>query len=481
MIERVAVRDELVVMPPMTEVGGILPADILADDHQRSDWLAQTLRQPGSARLALYVPHDWLPTSQQAEYREAYLDAWWGCLADTDCRGDFVDGDNGEDSDLDQAPRVAKAAHLAPILGRAGILSASDVEYITSGTDSDILRASFADTDRPASTAQQATLGDLPQLVASANQAADDPTITEARSRWLRQAGLHTVVRDVARGVGRPTAEQLMYSDNNIERQVALRALALDARAGGDLTATLPWMLRQRQHDDIAVRQQADTALRHLYNSGKLPEFMDMPQLAGELSANLRFMPAELQQARAAAEQISQRPELKEVLYPVVMLGGSRLKGYGDETADIDMALLARPGARLPDGLLATAFTGWQPTIVPSTMAEHGLHVDPLWSNLLFNAVWIGEKTEIDELRQAVATMYHTPLDKHIARRRLEQDVLQYRLLHKGYERHYPVQADNTLIAPDGIDSQSTFWDPGYRRLATRLFAEKVRLPTIAN
>lgn len=69
------------------------------------------------------------------------------------------------------------------------------------------------------------------------------------------------------------------------------------------------------------------------------------------------------------------------------------------------------------------------------------------------------------------------PFERYVALRRLEQDALQYRLMHKGYEYHYAVRADDVTLPQDGIDSGSTFWDEGYRTLATRLFAEKVRLP----
>ena len=66
--------------------------------------------------------------------------------------------------------------------------------------------------------------------------------------------------------------------------------------------------------------------------------------------------------------------------------------------------------------------------------------------------------------------------------RQLELEALQYRLMHKGYSRFYPLNAmaettktQNSFL----IDSESAFWDSGYRRLATKLFISRVFLPAI--
>lgn len=484
---RLQARTELTIVPPQVEEGAVVACE-WEDAAARSELLTNLLEEPDTARIALYIPEEWLPVDSQPRYREAYLDAWWQTLGHIDYRGDFVDGDIGEIDSVEPVPQLAKAAHLAPMLGRAGLITASDVAYITSGTNSDVLRASFADISRPARAISQATLHDVPTLLMAVNQAADEPGITDARSRWLRESGMQAIAREVARSTDWQTAERLLHASSGLERQIALRALALHGRTGSSrLTTVLPGILRQRQHDDIQVRRQADVSLRHLYNSGALPEGtleaegMDLPQLAGNLSANLRFMPEEVALARAAARRIGQQEDLGRLLYPIAMLGGSRLKGYGDESADTDIAVVARPDAVLPDTLPELLFDGLTPTILQTSEMPQGLYIDPVWSNLLFNAVWIGDKATVSELQRATITMYDTPIDRYVALRRLEQDVLQYRLLHKGYERHYPVRADDTLIVPDGIDGQSTFWDSGYRRLATQLFAEKVRLPTIPN
>jgi hypothetical protein len=69
-----------------------------------------------------------------------------------------------------------------------------------------------------------------------------------------------------------------------------------------------------------------------------------------------------------------------------------------------------------------------------------------------------------------------------IARRqsleRLEQDLLQYRLMHKGIKRIYENASENTQYFTD-IDGASAFYDHRYRRIASQLFAKYVFLPQL--
>lgn len=227
---RLQARTELTIAPPQVEEGAVVACE-WEDAAARSELLTNLLEAPDAARIALYIPEEWLPVDSQPRYREAYLDAWWQTLGHIDYRGDFADGDIGEADSKEPVPQLAKAAHLAPMLGRAGLITASDVAYITSGTNSDVLRASFADISRPAGTISQATLHDVPRLLTAVNQAADEPGITDARSRWLRESGMQAIAREVARSTDWQTAERLLHASSGLERQIALRALALHGRA----------------------------------------------------------------------------------------------------------------------------------------------------------------------------------------------------------------------------------------------------------
>jgi hypothetical protein len=62
----------------------------------------------------------------------------------------------------------------------------------------------------------------------------------------------------------------------------------------------------------------------------------------------------------------------------------------------------------------------------------------------------------------------------------MERDSLQYRLLHKGFARYYPISSPMNTLHGDGIDGASAFYDPRYRRIATELFIRRVFLPNLS-
>ena len=61
----------------------------------------------------------------------------------------------------------------------------------------------------------------------------------------------------------------------------------------------------------------------------------------------------------------------------------------------------------------------------------------------------------------------------------MERDSLQYRLLHKGFERYFPIQSPMNTVHGHAIDGQSAFYDSRYRRIATELFIRRVFLPQL--
>ena len=111
----------------------------------------------------------------------------------------------------------------------------------------------------------------------------------------------------------------------------------------------------------------------------------------------------------------------------------------------------------------------------------------PGWMYVLFGALWFGEKESIRLLhRQLLCTYFtppHTTLDGKPTYERwleeMERDSLQYRLLHKGFERFYPIQSPMDTLHGNVIDGQSAFYDTRYRRIATELFIRRVFLPRL--
>jgi hypothetical protein len=219
-----------------------------------------------------------------------------------------------------------------------------------------------------------------------------------------------------------------------------------------------------------------------------------------------KFLKNDLDELKVLVKSIESDPELSEYLYPTIILFGSKIKGYGAITADMDIAILVKPSSS-PENrsklkrLIAQKFSheNIKGKVVEFWLEEdHGeLNVtdflnpdsglaDSGWAHVLFEGAWIGDETIIKELHQKLLPGFLYSKDKTIdgadARgiwlEEMERDTLQYRLMHKGYARLFPTLGINTKHA-DQIDGQSAFYDSGYRKLATKLFVTKVFLPQI--
>lgn len=204
---------------------------------------------------------------------------------------------------------------------------------------------------------------------------------------------------------------------------------------------------------------------------------------------------------------IESDPELAKYLYPVVILFGSRIKGYGAANANLDVAVFVKPDTPMEQrtqmqGLLKRILTGEkiQGKALEFWLAKKGndLYVrdfpnqdislgDSTLVYVLFQGVWCGNDVSIRELHGNLLTGYLYSREKKTGERdsrsiwleEMERDTLQYRLMHRGYARFFPEQGGVRTAHSDRIDSRSMFWDLGYRRLGTKLFATKVFLPQL--
>lgn len=100
---------------------------------------------------------------------------------------------------------------------------------------------------------------------------------------------------------------------------------------------------------------------------------------------------------------------------------------------------------------------------------------------------WCGDRGAIEELYKKLMPGYLYSKGKtidgeaarHLWLKQMEHNTLQYRLMHKGYQRFFPEQGGIHTAHSDEIDGDSTFYDSGYRRLATKLFLDRVFLPQL--
>lgn len=232
--------------------------------------------------------------------------------------------------------------------------------------------------------------------------------------------------------------------------------------------------------------------------------------LAGPFSKNLKLMKEEIGDISRMLASIGTNHELSKFIYPVVLIYGSRLNGYGEQSADIDLGVFIRPKtpldkrAKLKELLKAT-FSHEKiksHEIVEFWLKEKGdllnireikeLDSDlsfgkALWTYVLFGAAWMGDKKIMLELYKRLLVPYMRDNGQMIGKHRtrdlyiedMEHSALQYRLMHKGYGRFLPRYIGISAPSADRVDGKSMFWDSGYRQLATKLFISRVFLPKI--
>jgi hypothetical protein len=488
--------------------------DLLADDE--------------SARLALYIPFEFLPTTEWkppstalqtavAQFKESYLGAWYKLLNVHDVRANFMDGDVLEEQyRTNDEARVVKATHLLPALLSRQLISEATVQDILAHTDDPVLRQSLIeglsawhDTPPPPSAPP------YPQ----------PPYNSERRQEWLTQKQQDEAMRKAAMNIA-----ETIVDEGLTEGLVALMALSgteilksriavtglyeainqmaqTDAKAAAALFAQSSDMLRQLGSTSDETRAHLAAMYRklyrlHIFNEEQAAAFgVDLPHVAGPFSENLAHLEVEFTALQQLVEKAAVDPELSRYIYPVLTVGGSRVKGYGTPASDIDINVFIKPDVPESEkqqvrSLLTTLFEGYEPIEFwldktdgsltvrnPSTFDAH--QADVYWTHSLFTTAWVGAKAAIYELQQQLLPVYFRAGDapaasaRRLYLERLEQDVLQYRLMHTGFERQYPLRSRPHWSYSPAIDGHSVFYDPGYRLVATKLFINTVFLPKI--
>jgi hypothetical protein len=256
---------------------------------------------------------------------------------------------------------------------------------------------------------------------------------------------------------------------------------------------------------------EIETALGHLLQHGlatdadylkfghRLPQ-LDAPFDKGsDIARELRGFEAEVQ-------TLQNDPSFARLFYPVILFFGSRLKGYAKRNADLDAAVFIRPDidpserpfvrdkllelfpSKKIDGKMVEFWlTSQGDELWIRDFPEVDIFLgDSTWIHLIMGSVWLGEATSVTELYEKLLSSFLKTRDAtfmgHNLRRlwldELEREVLQYRLMHKGYRRLFPPH----LRIPESarrLDPESAFWDEGYRRLATCLYVSRVFVPQI--
>lgn len=210
--------------------------------------------------------------------------------------------------------------------------------------------------------------------------------------------------------------------------------------------------------------------------------------------------------ALEAAQKIEEHPVLSQFLLPVIVEVGSRVKGQAGFDTDYDGGIVFKPETpwekreevlellrrEIPElDRIEKPLEFW----LSRTERGYGLRippdirtvVNPAQIHFLLNSIWTSRALEFQQIHNDLLLKYvdlsRFGEQKDDVRRQLlrqlELDMLQYRLLHKAYEKFYPKNSPESSAHSDVIDGNSVFWNPGYRRIATQLFLSRVFLPDL--
>ena len=387
-------------------------------------------------RIILYLPFEMLPDKKWAlhgrlqhsaeKFCRSYIKAWHSTLDFFDAKASFIDGDVLEvhlrENDL---PRVVKAAHLLPFLVQKGIMSQDFVLRLMAKADTSVLKQNIGEALFVMKDFGLISEAFLPKSLPIIKHAVEPAIVTAKRRAWLSER----------------EKEKLSH-------------------------------LTQPSPDSFRLRTP--------------------------FSKNLEFASQEILAIQKMVENVCLNRELSQFVFPVALVFGSMLKGYGNSNADIDLAVFVKPGTSLSqkkklqlalsqnfrhDKMGNEIFEFW--------LSEKDDHLEIIdfadssstfgesyWTHVLFGSAWIGKKESISQLHEKLLAPYFRQTS-NLMIRELERDTLLYRLLHKGYARFFPacggIHTENSVR----IDSNSMFYDSGFRQLATRLYLSRVFLPRI--
>lgn len=519
---------------------GTLSESVVIDFyHQLTTYLE---REPANRRIILYLPLELSApvklasaASQEvsAQFQTAYRTAWLEQLKVHDVRANFVDG-NVLEAELRTTdhPRVVKAMHLLPGLITSGHINFSEALTIVDTSDDTLLKENFGETfltmqGLQAEIKLSSETDTVKEIFSQLNTelalgAGLEPKhSTPSRTAWIRKnarqqalvkaaAKLSRVLlQDKEMSLPEDTSQEELLSSVDAVRQATL----VDKRV---YTNNQQWLEKNSHTEGNSELTDVRNKLYfHLHAVGIVDTAtlvslgMRIPKLEGPFSSNLPHFIPSTDELAVMVKTIESDEYLSSRVYPVIITLGSQLKGYGIGDADADVAVFIKPSVKVSESDLikqklrhlfrhkrigGSALMFWLKSSkvgleIVENMQTTGSLPLPTWAHILLGGAWIGNEKFITKLRHELLTpfLYDTSevLDNWPVRNRwleeLERDTILYRLLHKGYERFFPILSPYNN--PDGraIDGHTAFYDPRFRRIATELYLTKVFLPNLGH
>lgn len=424
------------------------PYKMASDQIELYEELNNLLQTGLHDRFVLYCPLFIIPSSEWYRqhptidtFIELYLKAWFRLLDVKDPKADFTDGDI--DGELEM---VCQAAQLGQYLFAKRLINRQCYTKHTLYHHSRTKTVTLDESLTYSAAISKALI----------NQT-DYSSFDEARSHWLQREWQHQTIQALAK----TTADLLLTTPYDSLGPLNDDAIPVMITALGMLSER-----RSREHSDRLLtlarhnphhRQYIIRALSRMYSIGQcglrtLEEFnIRYPKLEGPHFQHVADFKRQEQIVRTITDHYA------DMYYPICLTFGSQLKGYAQPSSDTDLAILAKPNV---DTQIEAAFG--DVTVFKTHYHGADIACDNSDIHILFNSAWTGDQATFDHLTKHLL-LPSTKDTQHLLRA-IEHDIIQYRLLHHGYETYNPT-------------TTATFFDEGFRKTASKLYVSNILIP----
>ncbi len=508
-------------------------------------------------RLILYLPTKLIPKNPNKlelatrRFRKVYRTSWYNLLSNHELRANFSDGDT-EKQDM-----VNKAAHLIPILLDKELITFQEIIDLLNISSDKILNDSILDTlttifelglvsktefqllsksknpllRNVAVIAQndvrykreltviknQADLEMIMKVVyqevVEKNKLIRSQTSNLDRVNWQQQKEQKNILKKYADDVYNSILNGTL-SIADLKKFLILQTDELSILFGIYILGKIDsskigcefklWLIEVFQKS-VSIFRATESTLSYWFNLGiinqkYLESFCLKPKkIDANFSADQVMSDIELKEMSDLITSIEKDDELSRFVYPVLIVYGSRIKGYASKTTDIDLAVFVRPevdfenfdhiSKRLEKLMRHEKIKGqplqfWLKNNHENLLVNDDISYQKTVGNsycvhVLLGGAWLGDSKIIKKLHAELLPKYLIEDSelKNICLQELERDFLQYRLMHDGYTNFFPGKKIIDTSHSYELDSDSSFWDEGYREIATKLFVKKIFLP----
>lgn len=482
-----------------------------------------------NTRIILYLPFEILPNLNQKSGKsetlvktendlvKTYKDAWIRLLFESECRASFTDGDVLEEG-LGEPERIRKAAHLIPEILERGLIDFTDIKAILeiNRNDKELVKSL---NEGVAVAIDKKLIDEIDMELIDFSWPGErkkikyEGNISKERLKWEEQIKKDQELDMRAKQLAKTAIKNEEALKDEPDLTVKAKAIFEIGEKTG-IKKYEPLIEQIWNFGTIEAKDEIISGLSRLEKLGivqksflaklgiKLPDFEALlPIDYNEMvSRDFGYL-------KEAVSIIEKDEKLSELIYPVFLICGSRVKGYARLDADHDAAIFIKPEVPLKErnNLLQSLAKKIPDLLKIDKFLEYWMSEDenklnlrqikginaiagPSQINFFVGGIWLGKQEEIKKIQGDIIERYldlsRFENQKEQTRTHLlgqmELDIIQYRLMHKGFDRFYPSQRKKPTEHSFLIDYENNFWDPVFRRIATKLFLSKVFLPDLS-